>query len=64
MGRKLVEKLGVFHVAFRDYLQEVILPKMKKPPLVNEDEWEGGEDEEEGGMSSLPQYIARLELDA
>ncbi len=52
MGRQLAEKLGVFHVAFRDYLQETILPKMKKPPLVNEDEWEGGEEaeaeEEEG----------------
>ena len=29
-------------------MQETVLPKMKRPPLVNEDEWEGGE-EGEGG---------------
>ena len=48
VGRRLAKKLEVFHVAFRDYMQETVLPKMKRPPLVNEDEWEGGE-EGEGG---------------
>ena len=46
-GRQLAERLGVFHVGFRDLLQESILPKMKKPPLTDEDEWEGPEVEEE-----------------
>lgn len=52
MGRRLAESLGVFHVAFRELLQEQVLPKMKRPPLVDEDEWEDPREEErqeEGG---------------
>ena len=45
VGRHLAAKLGVFHISFRDFLQEKILSKVKKPPLVDDDEWEGGEDE-------------------
>ena len=52
VGRRLAERLGVFHVGFRDLLQESILPKMKRPPLVDEDEWEGPEEEEEEGEKS------------
>jgi hypothetical protein len=37
--------LNIFHISFRVYLQEEILAKMKKPPLVSEDDWEGIEDE-------------------
>jgi len=37
-------QLHVFHIAFRDYLQEQILPKMKRPPLIVEDEWDPGEE--------------------
>lgn len=40
VGREMARKLGVFHIAFPEYLQEQIMPKMKKPPLVDEDEWE------------------------
>lgn len=40
VGREMATKLGVFHIAFPEYLQEQIMPKMKKPPLVDEDEWE------------------------
>ena len=46
MGRELAGKMGLFHVAFRDYLQEQILPKMKKPPLVDEEDWEGEENKQ------------------
>ena len=38
----------MFHVAFRDYLQEQLLVKMKRPPLVHEDEWDAGEEGEAG----------------
>ncbi len=38
--------LNIFHISFRVYLQEEILAKMKKPPLVSEDDWEGIEDED------------------
>ena len=38
----------MFHVAFREFLQEQILAKMKRPPLVDEEDWEG-ETVEEGG---------------
>ena len=41
----MASTLGVFHVALRDYLQEQLLPKMKRPPLVHEDEWDPGEEE-------------------
>lgn len=49
VGRLVASKLGVFHVAFRDYLQEQLLVKMKKPPLMNEDEWDPGEVPMENG---------------
>lgn len=49
VGRLVASKLGVFHVAFRDYLQEQLLVKMKKPPLMHEDEWDPGEDPVEKG---------------
>ena len=39
-GRMVAARLGLFHIAFRDYLQEQILSKMKRPPLVAEDEWD------------------------
>ena len=45
MGRDVAKALNLFHVSFRVYLQEEILAKMKKPPLVSEDDWEGVEDE-------------------
>ena len=45
-GRALAARLGVFHVAFRELLQEQLLAKMKRPPLVDPDEWEGPEDKE------------------
>ena len=44
----MASKLGVFHVALRDYLQEKLLAKMKRPPLVHEDEWDPGEEGEKG----------------
>ena len=40
----MATQLHVFHIAFRDYLQEQILPKMKRPPLIVEDEWDPGEE--------------------
>ena len=46
MGRDVSRVLNVFHISFRVYLQEEILAKMKKPPLVNEDDWERLEDED------------------
>ena len=36
-------KFKLFHISFRDFLQEEILPKVKKPPLVDSDEWENNE---------------------
>lgn len=47
VGRQIAQDLGVFHVAMRDYLQEQLLAKMKRPPLLHEDEWDAGEEEEE-----------------
>lgn len=43
IGRYLATKFKIFHLSFRDLLQEEILPKVKKPPLVNDDEWDGNE---------------------
>lgn len=45
LGRDVAKVLKVFHISFRVYLQEEILAKMKKPPLIDEDDWEGLEDE-------------------
>ena len=52
IGRKFAEKLGIFHVSFREFLQDRIMPKMKKPPLVDQDDFEGEEsqDPEEDGI--------------
>ena len=47
MGRELAETLKIFHISFRSYLQEEILAKMKKPPLVDEDDWEGVQESED-----------------
>eukprot|EP00731_Ephydatia_muelleri_P001091 Em0001g1091a len=44
LGRQLAEKLGIFHISFREYLQNQILSKMKKPPLVDGDDWENNEE--------------------
>ena len=44
----MASTLGVFHVALRDYLQEQFLAKMKRPPLLHEDEWDPGEEEQAG----------------
>ena len=56
VGRQVASSLGVFHVALRDYLQEQLLAKMKRPPLVHEDEWDPRDEgqtteekQEEGG---------------
>ena len=43
LGRHLARKFGIFHISFRELLQEEILPKMKKPPLIDSDEWDDGE---------------------
>ena len=55
VGRDIAAKLGVFHVGFREYLQEQILPKMKKPPLIDDDEWEH-EEENEGTCTCSLEY--------
>ena len=65
VGRELAGKLGVFHIAFREYLQEQILSKMKRPPLVDEEDWEGEtvEEGEEGQWYIPPRlYIYFSEL--
>ena len=41
----MATKLKIFHISFRSYLQEQVLPKLKKPPLVHSDEWEDDNDE-------------------
>ena len=41
IGRKFAAKYNLFHISFREYLQEEILSKVSKPPLVDDDEWEG-----------------------
>ena len=46
LGREVAEELNIFHISFREYLQEEILAKMKKPPLVDEDDWIGWEGED------------------
>ena len=55
VGRKFAEKLGIFHVSFREFLQDRIMPKMKKPPLVDQDDFEGEEsqDPEEDGKYNV-----------
>ena len=60
----MASSLGVFHLALRDYLQEQLLSKMNRPPLVHEDEWDPGdegekteEEEQEEGM-----YICRYSV--
>jgi shikimate kinase len=50
VGRYLADKLKIFHVSFHDLLQEVLLPKMKKPPLVDNDDWDGSEEDNEGTL--------------
>lgn len=40
VGRYLATKFGVFHISFHEFLQEEILPKLRKPPLVDIDEWD------------------------
>lgn len=43
VGRYLAAKFDVFHISFRNLLQEEIIPKVKKPPLIDDDEWDGKE---------------------
>ena len=52
LGQKLAIKYGIFHVAFRDYLQEQILSKLKQPPLVDVEDWEGPESEQQTGIDN------------
>lgn len=40
LGWDLAKQLGIYHVAFRDYLQEQILAKMRKPPLMDAEDFE------------------------
>ena len=47
VGRLVASSYGVFHVALKDYLQEQIISKMKRPPLVHEDEWDSSDQKEE-----------------
>lgn len=49
VGRRIAKDLGIFHISFPEYLQEIILPKMKKPPLTDDDDWElaSNEDQED-----------------
>ena len=46
VGRGVAEEIGIFHISFQEYLQEEVLPKMKKPPLVEENDWDPPEGEE------------------
>ena len=39
-GRLLATQLQIFHISFREFLQEQIMPKMKRPPLIDSDDWE------------------------
>lgn len=53
-GRLVAAKLGVFHVSFRDFLQDQIMSKMKYPPLQDPDmREEGDKEEEEGGDEGI-----------
>lgn len=38
-AREITDKLGIFHIQFEEYLQELILPKTKRKvgPFVDED---------------------------
>ncbi len=45
VGRCVAKDLGIFHISFLEYLQEIILPKMKKPPLTDDDDWEPANDD-------------------
>lgn len=47
IGRELAETLKTFHISFRSYLQEEILAKMTRPPLVRDDDWEGCQENED-----------------
>lgn len=46
-ARFLAEKLNIFHVKFRDYLQELIIGKLKKPAEPERDEDKDEEEHEE-----------------
>ena len=48
VGRLLAKKLNIFHISFRNYLQDQIMPKMKRPPLQDPEDWEGEEHADEG----------------
>ena len=60
LGRDLAKQLDIYHVAFRDYLQEQILAKMKKPPLMDAEDYEGpgeeNQDEDDDGVLQLLSY--------
>ena len=58
-------------MALRDYLQEQLLSKMKRPPLVHEDEWDPGdegekteeEEQEEGIDTRCATFVHNWYLD-
>jgi len=37
-GRTLAKKLGLFHIQFREYLQELVIAKTKKPVISEREE--------------------------
>jgi len=57
LGRDLAKKLGIYHVGFRDYLQEQILAKMKKPPLMDAEDFEPPPREEKDNEEDTGEHL-------
>ncbi|XP_019849767.1 PREDICTED: adenylate kinase 9-like [Amphimedon queenslandica] len=62
-GRILAKRLGVFHISFREYLQDQILPKMKWPPLLDPDEREGVEEKDKEDSDDEIEAMTGNDLD-
>lgn len=53
-ARQIADKLGIFHIQFEEYLQELILPKTKEK--VGPD-FDGEPEEDDNKMTTLSQEL-------
>lgn len=60
VGRHVAKELGIFHISFPEFLQEIILHKMKKPPLTDEDDWEPTSIEDQENLEIEGMYACTL----
>lgn len=62
-AREITDKLGIFHIQFEEYLQELILPKTKRKvgPAFDEDHEDDNKIPEE--LEDLSQTITKTETE-